>query len=441
MYKIIFFIIPLLASCTKDPRSLKDLQKSNQIKVGIRNAPTTYYQNRDGDYVGFEHDMVKSYAEYLNIKPKFIVYDSTQEILDALRLNKIDLAAAGLSQTESRKEEFLFSKSYKSVEQNLVCRKDINIKTLKQLKPYDLKVPKGTSYEDILKVLKKENPDLMWSTEKSTSTVELLRSVGEEELDCTVADSSIASIIRRYYPDINIIMNLGKPSKLSWFFNEENKELQESVNFWLNDIVSKNDIRVWNEKYFAFTKEFDRFDILKFIERIETRLPKYKKLFMEAEEKYGWSWELLATISYQESHWNPKAKSPTGVRGLMMLTRATAKEMKVKNRLDPRQSIMGGAKYLKKLESRIPKYIPKPDRVWMALAAYNVGFAHLRDARGVAAWINNNPNRWSGVRKALPLLSKKKYYKKLPNGYARGWEPVIYVNRIRNYYDLLIETL
>ena len=95
----------------------------------------------------------------------------------------------------------------------------------------------------------------------------------------------------------------------------------------------------------------------------------------------------------------------------------------------------------KKLESRIPKYIPKPDRVWMALAAYNVGFSHLRDARGVTAWINDNPNRWSGVSKALPLLSKKKYYKRLPNGYARGWQPVIYVNRIRNYHDLLLEAL
>lgn len=441
MLKIIILLSIALISCTKDPRTLEDIQKSNELIIGTRNSPTTYYQNRDGQYVGFEHDMATAFAKHLNVKPKFKVYDSTQQILDAIRLNKIDVAAAGLSQTESRKEEFLFSDSYKSVEQNLVCRKGIRINDPSDIKNYEIIVPKGTSYIQSLNSHKKQNKDISWKVKKSTSTVELLREVGEESIDCTVADSPITAIIRRYYPDITVVMNVGPPSKLSWLFNEENEDLMSVANLWFDDHVSKSKLRSWNEKYFSFTKDFDRFDTVKFIERIKSRLPENKALFKKAEKKYDWSWELLAAISYQESHWNPKAKSPTGVRGLMMLTRITAKEVGVKNRLDPEQSVMGGARYLKKLESRIPKYIPKPDRVWMALAAYNVGFSHLRDARGVTAWINDNPNRWSGVSKALPLLSKKKYYKRLPNGYARGWQPVIYVNRIRNYHDLLLEAL
>jgi membrane-bound lytic murein transglycosylase F len=146
---------------------------------------------------------------------------------------------------------------------------------------------------------------------------------------------------------------------------------------------------------------------------------------------------LLAAISYQESHWNPKAKSPTGVRGFMMLTRNTAKAMGVKNRLDPKASILGGARYLERLEKRVPSYIPYPDRKWMTLASYNVGFAHVRDARGVAAWQGENPNTWTGLREVLPLLSSKKIYKRLPHGYARGLEPVLYVSRIRNYHGVI----
>lgn len=439
----IFLIISLLffSSCLKGTKSLKSIQNSNKLTIGIRNSPTTYYQNKDAEYVGYEYDMAKAYAKHLKVKPVFKVYDSVQDVLDALKLNKIDLAAAGISQTQARDEQFAFSKSYKSVDQNLVCRKGIYIKSIEKLEDYNIEVSAGTSYIEVLKNIKLKNNFINWTVNRTDSTVDLLRKVGEEELDCTIADSPVVSIIRRYYPDIKVTMNLGEASKLSWFFNKNNTELKDSVNLWLTDHISKNDLRSWNEKYFGFTKEFDRVDILKFIKRIDTRLPKYKAVFIKAEKTYGWSWKLLAAISYQESHWDPKAKSPTGVRGLMMLTNATAKEVGVKNRLDPKQSIMGGAKYLKNLESRIPKYIPKPDRIWMTLSAYNIGFAHLRDARGVTAWINNNPNRWSGVSKALPLLAKKKYYKKLPNGYARGWEPVIYVNRVRNYYDLLLEAL
>lgn len=183
--------------------------------------------------------------------------------------------------------------------------------------------------------------------------------------------------------------------------------------------------------------DFDSFDIKKFNRRIQTRLPKYKDLLKKAALEHGWDWTLLAAIAYQESHWNPKAKSPTGVRGFMMLTRATAKEVGVKNRLSAEESIIGGARYLRKLEDRIPSYIPYPDRLWLALASYNVGFSHVRDARGLAAWQNQNPNSWQGVRESLPLLSARLHFKRLPHGYARGLEPVLYVDRIRNYHNIL----
>jgi membrane-bound lytic murein transglycosylase F len=160
-------------------------------------------------------------------------------------------------------------------------------------------------------------------------------------------------------------------------------------------------------------------------------------MFRQTAEKYNLDWHLIAAIAYQESHWNPRAKSPTGVRGLMMLTLDTAKEMGVTNRLDPAQSLEGGVAYFLKLKARLPERIQDPDRSLFALAAYNVGFGHLEDARILTVRNNKNPDLWVDVREHLPLLSKKKYYTTLKRGYARGNEPVIYVDNIQYYRSYL----
>jgi len=121
-----------------------------------------------------------------------------------------------------------------------------------------------------------------------------------------------------------------------------------------------------------------------------------------------------------------------------MLTNATANELGVKDRTNPFESTNGGANYLSRMKKRIPARITEPDRTWMALAAYNVGLGHLEDARVLTQREGGNPDKWVDVRKSLPLLTQKKWYKQTKYGYARGHEPVLYVKNIRNYYDLLI---
>ena len=120
-----------------------------------------------------------------------------------------------------------------------------------------------------------------------------------------------------------------------------------------------------------------------------------------------------------------------------MLTQQTAGQMGIKNRLDPKSSIFGGAKYLNKIRKRFPKSLKEPDRTWFAMAAYNVGYYHVKDAQKIAKKLNKNPNKWLDLQTTLPLLARKKWYKQTQHGYARGWEPVKYVTNIRRYYDLL----
>jgi len=183
------------------------------------------------------------------------------------------------------------------------------------------------------------------------------------------------------------------------------------------------------------------FDIERFDVHVQTRLPRYRAHFEDAGKRHKIPWELLASQAYQESRWDRHAISPTGVRGIMMLTRTTAASLGIENRLDPYKSIDGGARYFAHLENQIPKHIQKPDRTWIALAAYNVGLGHIKDARKLARIFNKNPDSWEDLKTVLPLLSQKKYYRNpeynLQYGYARGNEPVRYVQRILAYRVLL----
>jgi membrane-bound lytic murein transglycosylase F len=179
------------------------------------------------------------------------------------------------------------------------------------------------------------------------------------------------------------------------------------------------------------------YEVKTFLRHIETRLPYYREEFQQAEKTSGIPWTLLAAMAYQESKWNHKAISPTGVRGIMMLTRSTASDLGINNRLDPSTSIAGGARYLSYLQKRIHDDICMPDRMFIALAAYNVGMGHINDARLLAERLGKNSAQWDDLKSVLPLLAHKEYYQDLPHRYARGWEPVQYVKRIRAYRNIL----
>jgi membrane-bound lytic murein transglycosylase F len=170
---------------------------------------------------------------------------------------------------------------------------------------------------------------------------------------------------------------------------------------------------------------------------LQSRLPLYKQWFVEAAEQSSQDWRLLAAIGYQESKWNPRATSPSGARGLMQLMGETASAAKVTDLSDARQSIFGGARYFRQVYEKIPSHVPEPDRTWFALAAYNIGYGHVEDARVLAQKAGHDPDSWQDVRKYLPLLEQERWYTQTENGYARGREPVHYVDNVRGYRDLL----
>ena len=246
-------------------------------------------------------------------------------------------------------------------------------------------------------------------------------------------------INQRYYPNLARAFVIDNSNSLAWILRGKDTSLEESLYEWLNKYEDSGKMAELRDFYYSYLNLFDYYDNKIFTKRLKQRLPKYIKYFKGAAKKYNIPWELLAAQSYQESHWNPRAKSHTGVRGMMMLTRVTAKQMGVKYRLNAKQSIYGGAKYMAKLEKRFDSKVKGRNRLAFTLAAYNVGMGHLHDAQILARKLNKDPHSWKDIKDILPLLSHAKYYKKLKYGYARGNEPVNYVNAIQNYMAIILK--
>mgnify|MGYP002725664779 CR=1 FL=1 len=417
--------------------SVDSIKQDGNLIVLTLEGPTTFSATTEGA-IGYESDLVTAFADDLGVTPRFIQMDSIDELLDAMEEGRGHLAAANLTMTDARTDRLSFGPAYKNVEDSVVChQKGPAPTTIKGLAEVDLTVLRGSSYDSTLQTLKKDHPDLEWKTALGGSALPMLRDVAERRLDCTVADSHLAEYARRLYPDLVIPMSLTEARPLGWVYNDSIAGMDQALAAWFMEAHASGYLEELDEHWFGHLDEFDYVEVLRFVERVDERLPRYRTYFEAAADKTEFDWHLLAAQAYQESHWDAEAVSPTGVRGIMMLTRPTAKEVGVDNRLDPAQSVDGGARYLQRLYNRLPEGIDGQDRLWFALAAYNVGMGHIYDARTLARRQGLDPNQWQNVERMLPLLTRPKYYKSVKHGYARGYEPVRYVERIRDYYNML----
>jgi membrane-bound lytic murein transglycosylase F len=431
---LIFKGIPLVFQ----PSLLKQIQDSGELVVISRNSPTSYYEGAEGP-TGFEYELAKSFADSLGVKLRIVIPENLNEIFDMLDRGEAHLAAAGLSVTEARKDRVNFGPSYQQITEQLIYNnQDMRPDSIDDLELGNLEVIAGSSHVESLQQLKDRHPTLSWIEHSDKESEELLQLVEEQVIDYTIADSNEVAMNQRFMLELRVAFDISEPRNLAWAFPKiKDTSLYDKamVFFWR----AMNDGKVTQliERHYGHVAKFDYVGNRIYIRHIATRLSKYQETYQAAADKYELDWKLLAAMGYQESHWNPGAVSPTGVRGIMMLTLETAGHLGIKNRLDPRSSIFGGAKYLAQIRERFTDEVTEPDRTWFAMAAYNVGYYHVEDARKIAADLGKDPNKWIDLKTTLPLLSRRSWYKQTRFGYARGWEPVRYVENIRRYYDLL----
>jgi membrane-bound lytic murein transglycosylase F len=408
------------------------------LKVATRNGATTYYFNRHENPAGPEFDLTRRFAEDRGWEIEWSVFDSTSQVLEALEAGRVHLAAAGLTQLPSRDQRFTPGPGHTGIVEQLVCHRDMRPlpRQIEELTGVEIRVTAASSYSHQLTSLVNEQTGISFE-EDPRSTEVLLEAVANRTLDCTVADSNIVRVVRRHFPHLEVAMNLTAGSTLGWYLPNGLEALADQATDWMDSDAGHAAIEAMNERYYDYIGEFDFVDLRALNRRIDDRLPNFIDLFLEAERSTGMSADLLAALAYQESHWDPSAVSPTGVRGIMMLTRNTAESLGVANRLDPKAAIDGGARYLADRHARLPEDIPEPDRTYLALASYNIGRGHLLDARELARSLGKNPDSWEDMKEILPLKADKRYYPQTRYGYARGYEPVHYVKRIRNYMDII----
>ncbi|QYZ65208.1 MAG: membrane-bound lytic murein transglycosylase MltF [Gammaproteobacteria bacterium (ex Lamellibrachia satsuma)] len=438
--RLSLYVISLLvlASCSIPPPLIDRIKAGGELVVATRNSGTTYYEGSDG-LTGLEYDLVQQFAREIGVKARFVIPKGFEELLPLVTRGEAHLAAAGLTITQARETRLRFGPSYQEITQQVVYRGGKRRpRKVEDLIGKSIEVLPGSSHEEELHRLLKEYPGLGWSSPSDMESEDLLQRVQDEKIDYTIADSNDVAVNRRFMQNIRVAFDLTKPQQLAWAMaHTEDSSLFDAMQTFFDRIHKDGTLAQLIERYYGHVDQLNFVESRTFLRHTDKRLPQYEVLFKKAAEEMGIDWQMLAAIGYQESHWNPNAKSPTGVRGIMMLTRNTAKQVKVTDRLDPEQSITGGARYLEIIEKKIPKRIEEPDRFWMTLAGYNVGFGHLEDARIITQRQGADPDKWADVKKHLPLLSKKKWYSTVKHGYARGQEPVNYVDNIRAYYELL----
>ncbi|MCK3658462.1 lytic transglycosylase F [Pasteurellaceae bacterium Pebbles2] len=412
------------------------IKQRKTLVVGTINNPVSYFIDANGQ-AGLEFELSKAFANHLGVELEIKTLDNNDALFEALNKNEIDIAAANLLYQPKKAEQFQIGPSYYSASWQLVYRKGQTRPTSLEQLQGDLVIAGGSELEHILQEKKETAPKLTWSVNKKQTQEELLLQVAEGKIAYTIANSIDVSAAKQIKPSVAVAFDVTDEAAVHWYLpNSSYSELQAALLDFMNNAVESGLMARIEEKYLNHFSQFDYVDMRSYTNAIETILPKYAPLF----EKYqgDLDWRLLAAVAYQESHWDKDATSPTGVRGMMMLTKATAERMKITDRTDPEQSIKAGAGYLHWLISQVPDSIPQEDRIWYALAGYNMGLGHMLDARRLTKNLGGNPDNWSDVKKNLPLLAEKRYYSNLKYGYARGYEAFQYVENIRRYMNSIV---
>lgn len=430
----------ILSACSR-PTTLQQVKAEGVLHVITRVAPSIYYEGREGP-TGYDYELVKLFAEHLGVELRIRVAEDNTEILSVLVKNFAHVGLAGLSEQKQFQGQMRALATGITAKSVVVYHRDFaRPETLADLTKTPLHLVADSNHEPQLQEAQVDIPQLSLQVHAGLDAAGLLARVESGELPYAVVSSNELALNHIFFPDVKEAFPLGPSRELAWLFPAmQDRSLIDAAEHFFIKLHEDNTMEQITERFYGHLDHLNYVGALTFARHAEKRLPKYEALFRTYADKYFMDWKLLAAIGYQESHWRPRAKSPTGVRGLMMLTRSTARSLGVKNRLDAEQSIAGGAKYLNLVHGQIPDHIEEPDRTWFALASYNVGFGHLEDARKLTEKAGKNPDRWLDVKEFLPLLAQKQWYSQTRFGYARGHEPVIYVQNIRRYYDVLAHT-
>lgn len=427
----------LLGGCGREAHPLPfPTPAQRDLVVLTQKGPLTYTVDDAGNPTGFEHDLIEAFAQELGVGVRYIV-TTPDEFATRLARGEAHFAAAWHASGEGPELKptppFMHSR-------DVLVQPDASlpIEDITELRGRTVHALAGSRQAAALKALQASVPGLQVVEDPRTDVFELIEAVGDRQVDIALVDSAILDIAFQFVPSLQASLEIGEDQPIAWLFGEKhNPELFSRATAFIERVQKDGTLARIEDRYFGHVQRLKTADVTKFLEQVETTLPKLRRHFIAAQNISGIDWRLIAAVAYHESQWDPNATSPTGVRGIMMLTEETADHLGVGNRLDPKESIMAGGRYIDMLKNMLPPSAQEPDRTWLALASYNIGPGHFNAARTLARQLKSDPDSWYDMKRVLPLLAQPKYYERLKSGRARGGEAVILVENIRSYYEIL----
>ena len=426
----------LLAACGEQGAPLPfPTPAQHDLVVVTSSGPLTYYKDDTGKVLGLEHDLIEAFAQELGVGVRYLLV-APDQIATTLATGKAHLAAAWLPAPSA--EQQATPAIMQTSDVIIQHEASLPLDDKDELRGRTVVALTGSRQLATLRSLQRELPELQVVEYQDGDLFSLLELLGRRQVDLVAIDSALTQIAAQYVPSLQATLEVDGNHPVTWWLGSHpNAELLARVSAFVERAQRDGTLLRIEDRYFGHVRRLRQADIITFLGRVETLLPRLRKHFQAAQTISGIDWRLLAAVAYHESHWDAEATSPTGVRGMMMLTAETADRLGVANRLDARDSILGGARYLTLLKDMQPAEIPEPDRTWLALASYNIGPGHFNAARTLARQLGADPNAWYEMKQVLPLLAQAKYYERVKSGRARGGEAVLLVENIRAYYDIL----
>jgi membrane-bound lytic murein transglycosylase F len=421
---------------------LPQIKQHKVLRVLTRNNASTYFLWR-GELMGFEYELAKEFARLHDLRLEMVVAPSRTALFTWLREGRGDMIAASLTIMPQQEDLGIkYSRGYNKMSQEVVTRKDDNsLHSVEDLRGRTVYVRQSSSYwRDLSELLNKGIEFKLQAVPESMETEEIIEKVASGEYDLTVADSNILDIELAWREDeIKAAFELGGTVSHGWVVRDDQPELLKAINAFVKKEYRGLFYNLAHEKYFQEPGKIKQ----RLEERVDSAqggsLSPYDDLARKYAEQHGFDWRMIVAQMYQESRYNPRAKSWTGARGLMQIMPRTARQMGISDLNKPANGIKAGVTYLDWLRDRFEPELPVKDRMWFALAAYNAGAGHVKDARRLAEQLGLSPNHWfDNVEKAMLLLSRRKYARKATHGYVRGIEPVNYVRQIRDRYEAYV---
>lgn len=430
-----------------------EIKKRGSLIAVVDNSSTGYFIYR-GQPMGYEYDLLKRLADDLSVSLKIVLTADIEEAFAMLNRGEADLMAYHLTVTKERAFKVAFTDAHTEVRQVLIQRKPDNWRSLKvheleaslirntlELVGKEVHSRTGSSYSSRLANLSEEigGDIIILEQPGQTDTETLIQRVARGEIDYTVADEDVGLINATYYPNIDAGTPISFPQKIAWATRKNAPQLRDMVNDWLVKLKASPDFNVIYNKYFKYRKSQNLRAHSVYSSVSGVRISPYDDLIKAGATELQRDWRLLASLVYQESKFDPEAKSWAGAKGLMQLTDISVEQYNVEDPFNPAQNVSAGMKYLRWLEKLwSSKVLDEEERLKFMLASYNVGQGHVLDAVRLARKYDRDPQLWEdNVEYFLLQKSKSEFYNDpvVKFGYCRGYEPVNYVQEILNRYD------